>query len=127
MHIFKSTLTSSIFLFILSISLFGYGYSINTINGVILHMLEFTVVFELVRTFTHYLKDGRIKVRYGLDAAIFFTIKELYVGFSEFKIDGSYALIAISCGVLVVLMGLRHFNATLIEEQAKLCTGKCDA
>ena len=90
-------------------------------------MLEFTVIFELVRAFNHYLKDGTLRVRYGLDAAIFFSIKELYIGFSEFKIDDEYMLILLSLFALTILMVARYFNSNLIEEKQKLCNGiSCD-
>ena len=110
-------------LFILSGILFAYGAYTHTVNTVILHMLEFTVIFELVRTFNHYLKDGTLRVRYGLDAAIFFTIKELYIGFVEFKLDSEYILILLSLFSLSILMVARYFNSNLIEEKKKLCNG----
>ncbi len=129
MIILKKLYYSNILLFTMSIGLFTYGYMTETINMVILHMLEFTVIFELVRTFNHYLKDGQFKVRYGLDAAIFFSIKELYIGFSEFKIDADYMLLLLSLVALVVLMLLRWINSTFIEEKAKTCPvhGGCEA
>jgi len=108
-------------LFIAAGALFAFGVYIHNVNDVILHMLEFTVIFELVRAFNHYLKDGTLRVRYGLDAAIFFSIKELYIGFVEFKIDTDYMLIIISLVTLSVLMVARYFNSTLVEEKRKLC------
>jgi len=92
-------------------------------------MLEFTVIFELVRTFNHYLKDGQFKVRYGIDAAIFYSIKELYIGFAEFKIDAHYGLLMWSLIALSILMIVRYFNSKLIEERAHICNvpGSCEA
>ena len=118
---------SNIFLFSISIILFGIGYYTHDVNSVILYMLEFTVVFELVRTFNHYLKDGQIKVRYGIDAAIFYTIKELYIGFVGFKLDHDNSLVILSLAALSVLMALRYVNSTLVEEKRKICnhTEKC--
>ncbi|RKZ24641.1 hypothetical protein DRQ26_07125 [bacterium] len=129
MKIFKDLYYSNILLFVVALSLFSYGYYTNTINQVILHMLEFTVIFELVRTFNHYLKDGQFKVRYGIDAAIFYSIKELYIGFAEFKIDSHYGLLMWSLIALSILMIVRYFNSKLIEERAHICNvpGSCEA
>lgn len=125
----KKLYYSNILLFAMSIALFTYGYMTHTINQVILHMLEFTIVFELVRTFNHYLKDGQFKVRYGIDAAIFYAIKELYIGFAEFKIDADSGLMMWSLIAICILMIVRYFNSKLIEEKAKTCPvhGGCDA
>ena len=138
MEMLKKLYESNWLLFIVTGLIFGYGAYTHNVNMVILLMLEFTVIFELVRTFNHYLKDGTLKVRYGIDAAIFFTIKELYIGFSEFKLslehsvevitsgakmEGDYRLILISLGALCILMVVRYFNSKMVEEKAKLCSG----
>ena len=123
METIKKLYKSNWLLFIVSGVLFTFGAYTHNVNTVILYMLEFTVIFELVRTFNHYLKDGTIKVRYGIDAAIFFTIKELYIGFSEFKLDEDYRLILISLGAISILMVVRYFNSKMVEERAKLCNG----
>ena len=124
----KKIIESNILIFIFASVLFLIGMFIDTKNGVntvILLLLEFTVIFELARTFNHYLKDGQIKVRYGIDAAIFFAIKELYIGFSELKLHNDYTLITVSLIAICILMAVRYVNSTLVEEKAKLCTNNC--
>jgi len=117
----KRFMYSPFILFSVSIVLFIIGYLTHQINAVILYMLEFTVIFELVRGFTHYLKDGQLKVRYGIDAAIFYSIKELYIGFVEFKIDSDPTLIMVSLVAFVILMFGRFINSKMIEEKRKYC------
>jgi len=119
---------SNILVIVISVLMFGYGLYTHTINEIILYLLEFTVIFELVRAFNHYMKDGQLKVRYAIDAAIFYSIKELYIGFTSYKIDNSYGLILIAIIVITVLMVVRYFNSTIIEEKAKICNvpGSCD-
>ena len=119
---------SNILVIVISVLMFGYGLYTHTINEIILYLLEFTVIFELVRAFNHYMKDGQLKVRYAIDAAIFYSIKELYIGFTSYKIDNSYGLILIAIIVITVLMVVRYFNSTIIEEKAKICnvSGSCD-
>jgi len=106
----------NIYLFLISITLFSLGMWTGNMDKVILYMLEFTVIFELVRAFNHYIKDGRFKVRYGIDAAIFFTIKELYIAFTIFKIDHDYVLMLLSIFILFLLIILRLLNFKYSDE-----------
>lgn len=114
----KNLLYANFFLFLVAIILFGIGFYYHSLNSVILYILEFTVIFELVRTFNHYLKDGQLKVRYGIDAAIFYTIKELYIGFSQFKLTNDSELLVLGSIIMVVLMFLRFFNNVIIEPKS---------
>ena len=111
----------NVWLFLGSLIIFLFGIYTGDVNKIILYILEFTVIFELVRAFNHYIKDKILKVRYGIDAAIFFVIKELYIGFSEFKISHEYNLIILSLLALVTLMGIRWLNSTFVEEKRIMC------
>lgn len=69
--------------------LFGYGLYIDDINSVILHTLEFLILFEIVRAMAEFIlnKQNRVKMRYIIDSAILFSIRELYVGLVEIHND----------------------------------------
>jgi len=111
---------SNILTFIVTTVLFIYGYYTHSINQVILELLEFTVIFEIIRIFNHYLKNGEFKVRYVIDAAIFYVIKELYIGFITYKINQDYGIIILCLISISILIILRWINLILIENKIKV-------
>lgn len=104
-----------VLLFMTSV-LFYYGVAFSTINMVILHTLEFLILFEIVRAIAEFIlnKENRIKMRYIIDSAILFSIRELYVGLVELhtNLQMGAALTGIS---LVALGALIFFRTKLVK------------
>lgn len=103
-------------LFLLTSVLFYYGIVYSTINNTILHTLEFLILFEIIRAIAEFIlnKENRIKMRYIIDSAILFSIRELYVGLVELhtNLQIGAALTGIS---LVSLGALIFFRTKLVK------------
>lgn len=92
--------------------LFAYGQYTNDMTHVILHTLEFLILFEIVRALTEFIlsNNNRIKLRYIVDSAFLFAVRELYVGLVE--IHTNIVLGLVITGVSLVGMGALVFLRT---------------
>ena len=102
--------TSKIPVVLLALLLFGLTYWFKP-TDIILHTLSFLVLLEIVRTVYEYTikPNHRIKLRYMLDGAILFSIRELFIGLTLIKNDLSTGLIisGASMGVIGLLIAYR--------------------
>jgi len=76
------------FILVGAVLVFALSYWFSTTN-IILNLLNFLIILEIVRTIWDYVvKDGHIiKIRFILDGAILFCIRELFVGLTMMKVD----------------------------------------
>lgn len=91
--------------------LFITGLLLKDLNGVIVHTLEFYVLFKVVRGLTDVLQgnEARAKMRYAMEAGISFLMLETYIVATNLRINSadytSYmAFGAFIAGVLVLAL-----------------------
>ena len=93
-------------------------------TDIIINLLNFLIILEIVRTIWDYVvKDGHIiKIRFILDGAILFCIRELFVGLTMMKADiilSSFitCLSLLTIGALVFYRHkiVLHFNKEIEE------------
>jgi uncharacterized membrane protein (DUF373 family) len=89
----------------LSLSVFSLSYFF-TLTQIILNLLSFLIMLEIIRTIWDYLvKDNHIiKIRFIIDGAILFCIRELFVGLTMMKEE-------IITAVLITLLSLFTIGA----------------
>lgn len=98
--IFKSE-KIGLFLFTLLIYSLSYFYDISII---IINTMSFLILLEVVRTIHEYItnESHRIKLRYIIDGAILFGIRELFVGWIMIKQEFLLALLIMSASIITI-------------------------
>lgn len=104
----------TIILLLVTGGLFTVGMMFSSMTQIILHTLEFMILFEIVRALAEFVFDNsnRMKMRYIVDSAILFAVRELYVGLIEIHKD-------LILGVIIVTVSLLSLGA-LIFYRTKL-------
>lgn len=112
----KDIIKSEKFIILLiTIIIFSFSY-FEDISTIIIHTMSFLILLEVVRTIYEYLvnHNHRIKLRYIIDGAILFGIRELFVGWITIKTDLILGLILVV--VSIILIGiLIYFRKKVIE------------
>lgn len=99
-NIFKNTKFA-----ILSITLIIYSLSFYyDISTIIINTMSFLILLEVVRTIHEYIFNDshRIKLRYIIDSAILFGIRELFVGWVMIKQELIIALLIMLSSMITI-------------------------
>jgi len=107
MKIFKNT---PLIVLIITTFLICLNYFYST-SQIILMSLNFLILMEIIKTILEYLyyEQHRVKLRYVIDGAILFGIRELFVAWVMMKTnyDKSLHIIGVSIIIISILIFLR--------------------
>lgn len=89
------------FIFLFSTILFVVGYYIGFAE-VMIGLFTFLIIMEIVRTIYEYMfnPESRMKVRYIIDSAIFFGIRESFVGWLMLKTNLELGLVIMVVSIM---------------------------
>lgn len=97
---------------ILTIALFSLSYFVS-IATIIIQTLNFLILMEIIRTIIDYIQrpEHRVKLRYIIDGAILFGIRELFVGWIMLKSTTHVLLFGINLpsaviGIIIMIISL---------------------
>lgn len=91
----------------------SYWFDISTI---IINAMSFLILLEVIRTIYEYIvnENHRIKLRYIIDGAILFGIRELFVGWIMLKQDMILGSIIVFISIVAIGV-LIYFRKLIIE------------
>lgn len=85
--------SEKIYTVLITLLLFCVSYFIG-LPEIIILSLSFLILLEIVRTIHDYIvnETHRIKIRYVIDSAILFGVRELFVGWVMLKSTGNFSM-----------------------------------
>lgn len=120
---FKS---QKLLIFIITLIIFSVSYWFD-ISTIIINVMSFLILLEVIRTIYEYVVNPhhRIKLRYIIDGAILFGIRELFVGWIMLKQD--FIIGSIIVFVSIFLIGILIYFRKLIIENSPDYIERCES
>jgi len=111
---------------ILTSILFATSYWFD-ISQIIIMSLSFMILLEVVRTIYEYIvnPNHRVKMRYVIDGAILFGIRELFVGWVMLKTDLTMGLVIF--GISILAIGILIFYRYKVIKSSPDSLEKCES
>ena len=118
---FKS---QKLLIFIITLIIFSASYWFD-ISTIIINVMSFLILLEVIRTIYEYVvnPNHRLKLRYIIDGAILFGIRELFVGWIMLKQD--FIIGSIIVFISIILIGILIYFRKLIIENSPDYIERC--